>query len=494
MSKSEYTDPRDGEAIPFGLTYDDVLLRPRFSEILPKDVNMASRFTPSISLAIPLVSAAMDTVTGSLMAIAMAREGGIGVVHKNMSIEEQVREVRRVKKYESKMITDPITIGPDRLLSEVRRLMDDHGISGVPVVEGPKLVGIITSRDLRFEQNLDQRVDDVMTRELVTATGGTTLNEAREILHRAKVEKLPIVDKNRHLIGLITIRDLLKKVAYPNATKDDNGRLRVAAAVGVSGDSFERASALLEAGVDAVVIDTAHGHSANVVKALSVLRGLHGAANIVVGNVATAEAVDFLAKEGASAVKVGIGPGSICTTRMIAGIGVPQLTAVLECAVVGAKHGIPIIADGGVKYSGDVVKALAAGAGSVMMGSMLAGTAEAPGDQILYQGRSYKVYRGMGSIGAMRKGSKDRYFQEHALDDEKLVPEGIEGRVPYKGPADVVIHQMVGGIRSGMGYVGGADLASLRERAQFVRITPAGLRESHVHDVEVTKEAPNYKR
>jgi len=482
------------EAIPFGLTYDDVLLVPGHSEVHPQDVALSGRFSKGISLTLPLVSAAMDTVTESAMAIAMAREGGIGVIHKNMSLEDQVAEVIRVKKYSARMIADPITTGPDSILADVRTIMDEYGISGVPVVDANnKLLGIITSRDLRFEQNFDQPVGMVMTRRLVTAKKGTTVDEAREILHTAKVEKLPIVDSEGCLVGLITIRDLMKKVAYPYATKDDQGRLRAAAAVGVTGNSFERAAGLVAGGVDALVIDTAHGHSKNVIEALKKMRKAHSGVEIVVGNVATAAAAGMLASEGADAVKVGIGPGSICTTRMVAGVGVPQLTAVLDCANEAEKHGIPIIADGGIKYSGDVVKGLAAGAGCVMVGSMLAGTEESPGDQVLYQGRAYKVYRGMGSIGAMKKGSKDRYFQESS-EEQKLVPEGIEGRVPFKGQVAAVLHQVAGGLRSGMGYVGAASLEDLCQKARFIRITNAGLRESHVHDVEVTKEAPNYKR
>jgi IMP dehydrogenase len=482
------------EAIPFGLTYDDVLLVPRHSEVHPQEVELGGRFSQNISLAIPLVSAAMDTVTESAMAIAMAREGGIGVIHKNLSVADQVTEVIRVKKYSARMIADPITTGPDSILADVRTIMDEYGISGVPVVDpNNKLLGIITSRDLRFEQNFDQPVGMVMTRRLVTAKKGTTVEEAKEILHTAKVEKLPIVDANGCLVGLITIRDLMKKLAFPLATKDEQGRLRTAAAVGVTGDSFERAAGLVAAGVDALVIDTAHGHSKNVIEALKKMRAQFSGVDIVVGNIATAEAAEMLAKEGANAVKVGIGPGSICTTRMVAGVGVPQLTAVLECAAEAEKHGIPVVADGGVKYSGDAVKALAAGGGCVMIGSMLAGTEESPGDQILYQGRAYKVYRGMGSIGAMKKGSKDRYFQESS-DEQKLVPEGIEGRVPFKGHVAAVLHQILGGLRSGMGYVGAGSMEDLINKARFIRITNAGLRESHVHDVEVTKEAPNYKR
>ncbi len=480
--------------IKLRLTYDDVLLLPGYSEILPRDVSISSQFTSEISLAVPLVSSAMDTVTESAMAISMAREGGLGVIHKNLTIEEQEREVRRVKKYESRMITDPIVIRPNRPLSEARQSMEDHSISGIPVVENNRLVGIVTSRDLRFEQNFEQPVSAVMTRDLVTAKIGTTLSQAREILHKSKIEKLPIIDDDGSLVGLVTVRDLLKKVAYPNATKDVEGRLRTAAAIGVSGDSLERAAALVAAGVDALVVDTAHGHSKNVVSAVESLRKNVPQVQIVVGNVATADGTKMLIEAGANAIKVGIGPGSICTTRMVAGIGVPQLSAVMECAVIGARYGVPIIADGGAKYSGDVVKALAAGASAVMMGSMLAGTEEAPGARVLFQGRVYKVYRGMGSIGAMQEGSKDRYFQEDAVDERKLVPEGIEGRVPYKGHCDAVIHQIVGGLRAGMGYVGASTIPLLQEKAQFTRITNAGLRESHVHDVEVTKEAPNYKR
>jgi len=480
-------------AFPIGLTYDDVLMTPCYSEVVPSEVSLGTQLTRDITLTIPLISSAMDTVTESGTAIAIAREGGIGVIHKNLTIDEQVREVRRVKRSESHMITDPITIKPDAALHEVRELMREHGISGVPVIEKNVMVGIITSRDLRFEQNWHQRVADVMTHKPVTAPDGTTLDEARAILHANKIEKLPIVDNDGALIGLITIRDLLQNVASPNATKDDAGRLRVAGAIGATGNSFERAGALLQAGVDAVVIDTAHGHSKNVLQAVARVRGEFPNANIIAGNVATAEATEALIKAGANAVKVGIGPGSICTTRIVAGVGVPQLSAVLQCAEVGHHHGVPIIADGGIKHSGDAVKALAAGASTVMLGSMLAGTDESPGDRVIYQGRAYKVYRGMGSLEAMRRGSRDRYAQED-IEDQKLVPEGIEGRVPYKGPVQTVIHQLLGGIKSGMGYVGAPTLATLRKNVRFVRITSAGWRESHVHDVEITKEAPNYNR
>ena len=480
-------------AFPLALTYDDVLMAPCYSEVVPNEVSLSTQLTREISLTIPLISSAMDTVTESGTAIAMAREGGIGVIHKNLSIAEQVREVSRVKRSESHMITDPITIKPDAALHEVRELMGEHGISGVPVVENEKMVGIITSRDLRFEENWHQRVSDVMTHNPVTAPEGTTLDEARTVLHANKIEKLPIVDQSGALIGLITIRDLLQNVASPNATKDDAGRLRVAAAIGATGESFERARALLQAGADAIVIDTAHGHSKNVLSAVAKVRGEFPNANIIAGNVATAEATEALIQAGADAVKVGIGPGSICTTRIVAGVGVPQLSAVYQCAKVGQHHGVPIIADGGIKHSGDAVKALAAGASTVMLGSMLAGTDESPGDRVIYQGRAYKVYRGMGSLEAMRRGSRDRYAQED-IEDQKLVPEGIEGRVAYKGPVQTVIHQLLGGIRSGMGYVGSPTLTTLRKNVQFVRITNAGWRESHVHDVEITKEAPNYNR
>jgi IMP dehydrogenase len=488
------TTPPSPPQITEALTYDDVLLQPAYSEVMPKDVSLSSSFTRKIKLSIPLVSAAMDTVTGSSMAIAMARAGGIGVIHKNLSIEKQAAQVERVKKYETHVIGDPITVDPSRPLREARAVMEEYHISGVPVVEGRRLVGILTSRDLRFEENFDQSVGDVMTTDLVTARKGTTLREARTMLHKAKVEKLPLVNESGDLVGLITIRDILSRAAYPNATKDAMGRLRVAAAVGASAEADERAAALFEAGADAIVIDTAHGHSKNVLTTLARLRGRYPDAELIAGNVATAEATSALVSEGASAVKVGIGPGSICTTRIVAGVGVPQLTAVIECSRAGATKGVPVIADGGVKYSGDAVKALAAGGATVMVGSVLAGTEEAPGDRIIYQGRAYKVYRGMGSLSAMAGGSKDRYFQEDTKDVGKLVPEGIEGRVPYKGPAEAVLHQILGGVRAGMGYLGAADLPALRENARFVKITGAGLRESHVHDVEITKAAPNYNR
>ncbi len=486
--------PPTSPTITEALTYDDVLLRPAYSEVMPKDVCLGSSLTGRIKLAIPLVSAAMDTVTGSSMAIVLARAGGIGVIHKNLDVDQQAAQVARVKKYETHIIGDPITIDPVRPLREARALMEEFNISGVPVVEEGRLVGILTSRDLRFEENFEQRVGDVMTTELVTAREDTTLREARTMLHKAKVEKLPLVDERGSLVGLITIRDILSRAAYPDATKDAKGRLRVAAAVGASPEADERAAALLEAGADAIVIDTAHGHSKNVIATLGRLRGRYPDAQLIAGNVATAEATSALVSEGASAVKVGIGPGSICTTRIVAGVGVPQLTAVMECSETAARGGVPVIADGGIKYSGDAVKALAAGGATVMVGSVLAGTEEAPGDRIIYQGRAYKVYRGMGSLSAMAGGSKDRYFQEDTKEVGKLVPEGIEGRVPYKGPAEAVLHQILGGIRAGMGYLGAQDLEALRENARFVKITGAGLRESHVHDVEITKAAPNYNR
>jgi IMP dehydrogenase len=474
------------------LTFDDVLLAPRHSLTHPKDVSTTSRFTRGIALNVPLVAAAMDTVTESEMAIAMARAGGIGVLHKNMSIDRQAAEVDRVKRSESGMILNPITLSPDATLREAVALMMRFKISGVPVVDGQgQLVGIITNRDLQFERVLDRPLREAMTSKgLVTAPVGTTLEEAERILGRHRIEKLPVVDDGGRLKGLITVKDIHKRRQFPNSNKDQHGRLRVAAAVGAGGDYLDRARALIDAGVDVLVIDTAHGHSAGVLAATEAVRGAFPDVQLVVGNVATREGAAALVERGVDAVKVGVGPGSICTTRVVTGVGVPQLTAVFD-AVEGAGD-VPVIADGGIKYSGDIVKALAAGASSVMMGSMLAGTEESPGESLLLEGRRFKMIRGMGSLAAMQDGSADRYFQEGEMSPKKLVPEGIEGRVPYKGPVSDVLFQMVGGLRSGMGYVGCATIEELRTQAEFVRITAAGLRESHPHDVTITREAPNY--
>ena len=475
------------------LTFDDVLLAPRHAVVHPKDVSTASRFTRRIALNVPLVSAAMDTVTESEMAIAMARAGGIGVLHKNMSVDRQAAEVDRVKRSESGMILNPITLSPDATLREAVRLMQRFKISGVPVVEGGRLVGIITNRDLQFERALDRPLREAMTSEgLVTAPDGTTLDEAEAIMGRHRIEKLPVVDGEGHLRGLITVKDLHKRRQYPTANKDRHGRLRVAAAIGAAGDYLDRARALVDAGVDVLVLDTAHGHSQGVLDATAAVRDAFPDVELIAGNVATRAGAAALVARGVDAVKVGVGPGSICTTRVVTGVGVPQLTAVMD-AVEGAA-GVPVIADGGIKYSGDIVKALAAGAESVMMGSMLAGTEESPGESILMEGRRFKMIRGMGSLAAMQDGSADRYFQDGEMSPKKLVPEGIEGRVPYKGPAADVLFQMVGGLRSGMGYVGCGTVEQLRTEAEFVRITAAGLRESHPHDVTITREAPNYSK
>ncbi|MBL0388979.1 IMP dehydrogenase [Tumebacillus sp. ITR2] len=477
-----------------GLTFDDVLLIPAKSEILPRDVSVASRITRKVKLNTPIVSAGMDTVTESKMAIAMAREGGIGIIHKNMPIERQAEEVDRVKRSESGVITNPIYLTPEHQLYHAEEMMAKYRISGVPIIEPDgKLVGIITNRDLRFEKNFSHKIGDVMTKEnLVTAPVGTTLEDAQEILQRSKVEKLPLVDEDFHLKGLITIKDIEKAIRFPNAAKDEKGRLIVGAAVGVTKDTFERVEALVNAGVDLITVDTAHGHSLGVINTVRELREKYPDLEIVAGNVATGEATRDLIEAGASAVKVGIGPGSICTTRIVAGIGVPQITAIYDCATVAREYNIPIIADGGIKYSGDIVKALAAGADCVMVGSLLAGTEESPGEMEIHQGRYFKVYRGMGSLGAMKEGSSDRYFQENTENAKKLVPEGIEGRVPYRGSLADIIFQNVGGIRAGMGYCGVATISDLQSKTSFIRITGAGLKESHPHDVQITKEAPNY--
>lgn len=480
------------DIIKTGLTFDDVLLLPDKSEILPREVDLTTVLTRNIRINIPIVSAAMDTVTEANLAIAMAREGGIGIIHRAMSPEKEAAEIDKVKKSESGMILDPITVLPDAAISEAMFLMERYRISGVPVTEKGKLIGILTNRDLRFETKFSKKVSDVMTKEkLITAPVGTTLDEAIKLLHKYKIEKLPIVDKENNLKGLITIKDIEKRKKYPNACKDSVGRLRVGAAIGTGEDSIHRAELLIKAGVDVIVIDTAHGHTTSVIAMLKALKRKFDV-DVIAGNVATSDATVDLIKAGADGIKVGIGPGSICTTRVIAGAGVPQITAIGSCYTVGKRYGVPIIADGGIKYSGDITKALAAGAHSVMIGSLFAGTDESPGELVLFQGRSYKEYRGMGSIGAMEQGSKDRYMQS-GVKPAKLVPEGVEGRVPYKGPLSQSVHQLIGGLRSGMGYCGCRNLDNLRKKAKFIRITNAGLRESHVHDVIVTKEAPNYR-
>jgi IMP dehydrogenase len=483
----------DGRVLTEGLTFDDVLLVPAYSAVHPRETSVATRLARGLELSIPLVSAAMDTVTESGMAIAMAREGGIGIIHKNMSIDRQAQEVDRVKRSESGMIMNPITLQPEHTLGDALRLMAQFSISGVPIVDADgRLVGIITNRDLQFETELRRPIRDVMTRErLVTAPVGTSLDDAERILHRERIEKLPVVDGAGRLHGLITVKDIFKRRQFPNSAKDEHGRLRVGAAVGTSERDLERAGALLDALCDVLVIDTAHGHSTGVLEALARAREKFPDACIVAGNIATAEGARALRERGADAVKVGIGPGSICTTRVVTGVGVPQLTAIMD-AVRGVEGEIPVIADGGVRYSGDVVKALAAGAATVMMGSLLGGTEESPGESFLYEGRRFKVVRGMGSLGAMEQGSADRYFQEGQADQRKFVPEGIEGRVPYKGPVSDVLFQLVGGIRSGMGYCGCESIEQLRTRPRFMRITSGGLRESHPHDVAITREAPNY--
>ena len=473
-----------------GLTFDDVLLVPQRSEILPKDVSLKSKLADGIELNIPLMSAAMDTVTESRMAIAIAREGGLGIIHKNMSIEAQGREVDRVKRSENGVISDPFFLEPENKVTDALALMQKYKISGVPITKNGKLVGILTNRDLRFETNFDQPIDNVMTKDgLVTAPVGTSLMQAQKILGDHRIEKLPIVDDNYNLKGLITIKDIEKSIQYPNSAKDAKGRLLVGAAVGTSKDTFERIDELVKNKVDIITVDTAHGHSLGVIESVKKIKAKYPNLKVIAGNVATAKAVEALIDAGADVVKVGIGPGSICTTRIVAGIGVPQLTAIMDCAEMAHKLGKTIIADGGIKYSGDITKALAAGGNAVMLGSLLAGTKESPGEIELYQGRSFKVYRGMGSLSAMAAGSKDRYFQE---DAKKFVPEGVEGRVPYRGTISDIVYQLIGGIRSGMGYCGAKDLATLRATAEFIKITSASLRESHPHDISITKEAPNY--
>jgi IMP dehydrogenase len=476
-----------------GLTFDDVLLAPGGSQVLPRDVDLATQLTREIALHVPLVSAAMDTVTEHQTAISMAQHGGIGMIHRNLPIERQAAEVDKVKRSESGMIVDPITMRPEQRIYEALDVMAKYRISGVPVTRDGKAVGILTNRDLRFVKDTSQEISSVMTRaSLVTVPPGTTMERAKELLHEHRIEKLLVVDESGDLCGLITIKDIEKSGRFPNASKDDLGRLRCGAAVGVGAETLERAQALVDAGVDVIVVDTAHGHSAGVLETVAEVRRCFPDLPLVGGNVATGEGTEALIKAGVSGVKVGVGPGSICTTRVVAGVGVPQFTAILDAAEVASQHGTPIIADGGIKYSGDVVKALAGGACTVMVGSLFAGTDEAPGEVVLYQGRSYKVYRGMGSIGAMLEGSRDRYFQAEVQEANKLVPEGIEGRVPYRGGLSSSLHQLVGGLRSGMGYCGAATLGELRSKAKFLRISAAGLHESHVHDVIITKEAPNY--
>jgi len=474
-----------------GLTFDDVLLVPRRSEVLPRAVQVGTQLSDSVKLNIPLISAGMDTVTEAALAIALAREGGIGIIHKNMTIAQQAEEVDRVKRSESGVITNPFSLTPEHHVYDAEELMGKYRISGVPIVnEEGKLVGILTNRDLRFVHDYSMKIKEVMTHEeLVTAPVGTTLQEAEVLLQKHKIEKLPLVDETNTLKGLITIKDIEKAIQFPNAAKDKQGRLLCGAAVGISKDTEERAAALVEAGIDVLVVDSAHGHHINIIEAVRNLRSIYPELTIIAGNVATAEATRDLIEAGASVVKVGIGPGSICTTRVIAGIGVPQVTAIYDCATAAREYNVPVIADGGIKYSGDITKAIAAGASAIMIGSLFAGTEESPGESEIYQGRRFKVYRGMGSLGAMKEGSKDRYFQEN---ENKLVPEGIEGRLPYKGPLADTVHQLIGGLRAGMGYCGTATIEALKNDTSFIRITGAGLRESHPHDVQITKEAPNY--
>ncbi|RDI59885.1 IMP dehydrogenase [Microvirga subterranea] len=482
-----------------GLTFDDVLLRPGRSEVLPGDVDIATRITRSITLNLPIIASAMDTVTEARMAIAMAQNGGLGVIHRNLEPEQQAEQVRLVKRYESGMVMNPITIHPDETLADALAMMKHNGISGIPVVErGPggskgKLVGILTNRDVRFANNPSQPVSELMTKDrLITVREGVSQDEARRLLHQFRIEKLLVVDDHFRCIGLVTVKDIEKQVAYPNAAKDEQGRLRVAAATTTGEQGFERSERLIDAGCDVVVVDTAHGHSVKVLESVTRVKKLSNAVQVIAGNVATREGAKALIDAGADAVKVGIGPGSICTTRIVAGVGVPQLTAIMEAVEAAAEADVPVIADGGIKVSGDLAKALAAGASCAMVGSLLAGTDETPGEVFLYQGRSYKAYRGMGSVGAMARGSADRYFQAEVRDTLKLVPEGIEGQVAYKGPVSGVLHQLAGGLRASMGYVGAPNLQEFREKAQFIRITNAGLRESHVHDVTITRESPNY--
>ncbi|MBM6694724.1 MULTISPECIES: IMP dehydrogenase [Pseudoflavonifractor] len=486
MSQIQYND----KFVKMGLTFDDVLLIPAESNVLPADIDLHTRLTRKITLNIPVVSAAMDTVTESRMAIALAREGGLGIIHKNMSIGAQAEQVDMVKRSENGVITNPFFLGPGHTLAEADELMAKYRISGVPICDNGKLIGIITNRDMKFETDMSQLIDNVMTKDnLVTAPEGTTLQEAREILRRHKIEKLPIVDSENHLKGLITIKDIDKAQVYPNSARDEKGRLMVGAAIGVTADVLDRVAALVEAGADVLCLDSAHGHSQNILNCVKRIKSLYPDVQLIAGNVATAEGTRALIEAGADCVKIGIGPGSICTTRVVAGIGVPQITAVYDAARVAAEYDVPIIADGGIKFSGDIAKAIAAGGNVVMLGSLLAGCEESPGDTEVYQGRQFKVYRGMGSLGAMACGSKDRYFQQN---NKKLVPEGVEGRVPYKGPVADTIYQMMGGLKAGMGYCGCGTIDELRTKAQFTQITAAGLRESHPHDIYITKEAPNY--
>ncbi|MEK6590782.1 MAG: IMP dehydrogenase [Nitrospinota bacterium] len=476
------------------LTFDDVFLLPGRSSVLPKEVDISTSVTKKIKLNSPLISAPMDTVTEAGLAIALAQEGGIGIIHKNLSIEEQVNEVDKVKRSVSGMIVDPITMSPDQSISKALDVMKKYEISGIPITRGEKLVGILTNRDLRFETDLNKKISELMTKEdLITVPVGTTLEQSKELLHKNRIEKLLVVDEKGNLKGLITIKDIEKSRKYPFATKDNLGRLVVGAAVGISGDRRERVKALIKAGIDVIVVDTAHGHSEYVLKVIESIKGEYPDIDVIGGNVATSEGTEDLIKAGVDAVKVGIGPGSICTTRIISGVGVPQITAIAECSRMADKYNIPVIADGGIKYSGDITKAIAAGASSVMIGSIFAGTEESPGEKILYQGRSYKEYRGMGSIGAMTEGGSDRYFQDMEFTETKLVPEGVEGRIPYKGLLSFTVHQLLGGLRAGMGYCGCKNIEELKKNTKFIKITQSGLRESHVHDVIITKESPNYK-
>lgn len=478
------------------LTFDDVLLKPRASDFIPSEADTSTQLTKSIKLAIPLMSAAMDTVTESALAIAMAQQGGIGCIHKNLTIAEQAAEVQAVKKYESGMVIDPLTIAPEATLADALALMSNNHISGIPVVEtgSGKLVGILTNRDVRFASNRKQPIHELMTKEnLITVKKDTSQEEAKHLLHKHRIEKLLVVDEAYRCIGLITVKDIEKAQTHPHASKDERGRLRVAAATGTGADGLKRAEALIAAGVDVIVVDTAHGHSKGVLDSVRTIKDMHKTAQIIAGNIATAEGAEALIKAGADAVKVGIGPGSICTTRIVAGVGVPQLSAIMDVVKIAGKLGVPIIADGGIKYSGDLAKAIAAGANCAMLGSLFAGTEESPGEVVLYQGRSYKTYRGMGSVGAMARGSADRYFQQEIGDKLKLVPEGVEGRVPFKGAVSGVVHQLVGGLKAAMGYTGSRTIADLQKNAEFVRITNAGLRESHAHNISITRESPNYR-
>mgnify|MGYP000877812147 CR=1 FL=1 len=480
--------------IPEALTFDDILLLPSYSDILPNEVNLETMLTREVSMRIPIVSAAMDTVTETDTAISMAREGGVGVIHRNMPITNQAQQVNQVKKSESGMIVDPVTVEPEQKISEVLKIMGHYRISGVPVVKDGHLLGIITNRDLRFENNMDLQASQVMTKKnLITAPVGISLEDSKKLLHENRIEKLLVVDDDGNLKGLITIKDITKIIKYPNSCKDKIGRLRVGAAVGIGKDMMDRVTALRAAGVDVIAVDSAHGHSRNVMQTVARIKTEFPDLQVIAGNVATAEGAEALIKAGADAIKVGVGPGSICTTRIVAGVGVPQITAIMECSRVARAHGVPVIADGGIKYSGDIVKALAAGAHSVMIGSLFAGTDESPGETVLYQGRSYKVYRGMGSLGAMKEGSRDRYGQENVTEAAKLVPEGIEGMVPNRGTLAASVHQLLGGLRAGMGYCGCENVGELHVKARMTRITSAGLKESHVHDVIITKEAPNYQ-